>query len=686
MAMSLEKLDAEILLLADASRKKIVVKRASAPTPALMQSLGPLTNKVAKDATVRTAVALNHVFGATDDHHLQEAMAPLRLTVDKVASKILTSHGRGTSSALLGVTEILKRMEPIGLNGSIDAAKKALPDTKQSEVWAKIIDATLATALTMVPFAGPILASFCLKGLNGAISSGAGMISGHISGSDVFNLSKDTDNYNSNIKAGTTGRGGERLAASNAPTNFLGQVDLSKATPGSLIVDAIRKAAEQKRSQDLDRLVNSNYPLTREDATFREEWHNTFDRIMNPVTQDQVAQNKILDSYKLKLDLSGADMSAGTELADTLRTPSKTVEGYVKKVAESLKISITILEQVIDLGVLASFGEELDKYHREMVSFAGTHPTLAPLYPYTGMASDRAPAWHLALLIVAYYYNVAIKSARGDALNARHPLIVPFTSIGCDTYLDPSLMAKGPSTGTLAPFKGPTGQIGDKDVNAFKSGRSILAYSTQSTLGTKTMEPIGKLNLVAQSISTEAVSYVDTIKNAMAKGVTQALFRCDNTKFYTEIITVFGAANIIVNSVWAASLSGKKSSTFTIPIQAVKALATYELVNIYSTWNKQISDKDKLGKIGAQISQDGKTIDWNPASAKLRWYDGTFAGASDSEKLMLYLFARAATDGINLFNLFTGVDSWKDTKASLHELISEINKAAHASEWRAVKK
>ena len=51
----------------------------------------------------------------------------------------------------------------------------------------------------------------------------------------------------------------------------------------------------------------------------------------------------------------------------------------------------------------------------------------------------------------------------------------------------------------------------------------------------------------------------------------KALFRSDNTKFYTEIITVFGAANVIVNSVWKASLSGKTSSGFTIPIQAVKA-------------------------------------------------------------------------------------------------------------------
>lgn len=685
MAMSLEKLDAEILLLADASRKTIVIRRASAPTPALMQSLGPLTNKVAKDATVRTAVALNHVFGQTTDHHLQEAVAPLRLTVDRVASKILTSHGKGTSSALLGVTEILKRMEPVGLNGSIEAAKKLLPDTQQTEIWAKVIDATLATALTMVPFAGPILASFCLKGLNGAIASGAGMATGHISGSDVFNLSKDTENYNSNIKAGTTGRGGAMLAASNAPTNFLGQIDVSKATPGSLIVSAIRTAAEKKRNADLNRLTNTNYPLTREDASFRENWHNTFDRIMNPVTQDQVAQNKILDSYKLKLNMSGADMSAGADLAETLRTPSKTVEAYIKKVGESLKISIGILEQVIDLGIMASFGEELDKYKREMDSFAVGHGGLAPFYPYTGTPADRAPEWHLALLIVAYYYNVAIKSARG-ALTKTHPLIVPFTSIGCDSYLDPSLMVKGPGTASLTAFKSPTGAIVDKDVNAFKSGRSMMSYSTQSTLSTSTMEPIQKINLVAQSISTEATSYVDTVKNAMAKGVTQALFRSDNTKFYTEIITVFGAANVIVNSVWKASLSGKTSSNFTIPIQAVKALATYELVNMYSTWNKKISDKDKLGKIGAQISQDGKSIDWNPSAAKLRWYDGTFAGASDSEKLMLYLFARAATDGINLFNLFTGVDSWKETKASLHQLIAEINEAAHKAEWQAVRR
>ena len=59
-------------------------------------------------------------------------------------------------------------------------------------------------------------------------------------------------------------------------------------------------------------------------------------------------------------------MSAGADLAETLRTPSKTVEAYIKKVGESLKISIGILEQVIDLGIMASFGEELDKYKREM--------------------------------------------------------------------------------------------------------------------------------------------------------------------------------------------------------------------------------------------------------------------------------------------------------------------------------
>lgn len=673
MAMSLKALDELIAEIADQNSKKVVIRRAMQPSVKLMQSLGPLTSKMEKDATIKTAVALNLMM-ATTDPFLKAGIMPIERAVTAVTGKIGRSYQGSGSAGTSGTLDIIKRIDPIKISNGVAAAQKALPDTPQSDVWAKVIDGTLAITLSMIPYAGPILAGFCLKGVSGGLAAGATMAQAQMASADMFNLQSGQPGYNSTIKAGTNMQGAMKLGVSNIPSNVVGALpsniaglDMSKATPGTLIVAALRDRADKKQKELLDRLESTS--TDPKEVQFRTNWHNSFDRMMNPLTQDQVSQNKVIDDFKFKLR-ADRDIKSGNELAKVLSKPSATVTEYINKTSEALQLAIAALSEVVQAGIVDSFGPELTKYYTLLGQQAGKTPRYSQI--------DFPDATHLALIIISYFLNVSIKARR-----AGNPFLYAFEASGTKDILEPSVWDSGVvnvKANTLTALRGTQ----DSEVSSFVLDRKMLKSGAASILSNNSdlVRDEHKIAEVMGMVQTQAEGYVETIKQSMIKGMTQAMFQHSND--FSKVIIVFGACNIIVNSVWKAGLSGDKGGKFKIPFQAIKALQDQGLVTVYKTFTKTVSDKEKLLKTGATIGARG-AVSWDVNNARLRWYEDFLGSASESEKLMVYLFARGATEQINLFNLFTGVDSWDDILKSLRELIVEINQAAHRPEIAAVR-
>lgn len=652
-------------------RKKLAITAPAVVQPALVHQLGPLTNKLAKDATIRTAVALNYALGSTLQPAKKYKPALIEL-VNAVASQVANSHKLNPSATSDADNQLRRRMNPITVQSSMDAVKKDLPDIQQTEVWARLIDATLATGLSMVPFVGPILASVCTKGIDGILPSGGSMLGGYISGSQVFNLSKDTGNYNSDIKAPTTIMGGLKNAGGSAPTNFSSVLQVSKTTPGTFIVEYLRERAENQKSETLTRLTSTKP----EDQQFARQWMRTFNLIMNPITQGQSATNSVLSDLKLNITRV-PNIKAASELSNTMAKPSKTVEDYIFKLRDSINLAGDILVGVVKSGIVDSFSDMLTTYYSTMQSTATSFRT-AYAAPPVGLVDLDDRATHLAFLIIGYFLNTAIKNAGTRA----HPFEDMFDDTMTTTIVSEDIF-RGPGYVKVVKPKtlDPVAQF--DEVSAFRSDRKNLVRGVNTVLTSSDSE-VGMISGTFGLIRTQATAYVENIKSAMVSTLTQGLFRYDNSDKYKEAVSTFAACNVIVNAVWKSALTGKTNESFKIPLQAVKVLSAVGLVNLYSTAFGTISDKDKLLKIGATVVPGGRgqrtQVTWSAATAKLRYYDGAVKGASDSEIVMMYLFARYATTNINMFNILMGVEKWDDIILGLRQTILQINQASHREE------
>lgn len=668
MGMSLKEIDKLIEQIAAQTkfqeRAQVVL---STPDATLVRSLGPLTAKMAKTATIRTAVALNYALGKSTPGQIANTES-LRNAADNLSGKIFGSANYVGSSGVSGVIELIKQNDAIKITGAIEDTKKALPDVSQDAIYAKLIDAALATAVTAIPFVGPILASACTKGINGLFSGAGSAVSGQL-GANF----KNDPGYNSNIKAGTTWQMGGEVAGVNALTNLSAGIDFGKDTPGSIIVKLIQDYRENQRKETLKGLTD--------DPSKKAQWESQFSRILNPLAQNQVAQNTVIDNFKFKIN-SSKFVGAETALENCLSKTSATATQYISKVSEALQLAAAVVQEVITASIVGSFAEEIVEYKQIL----NANNAYAPAYyPATNRDAD-----HMALIIIAYFMNISMKTNKSGT----EPFYQFFLDTKTNKILDGGVWRNdlkpqfGPKPMPVSFVRDVDPSSQDLDAADFLDRRSKFKAATTRALNVYSDDT--RFFQVLKGVETESTEYVRIIKDSMTRGMTKALFRFPNNDI-KQIVITFAACNVIVNSVLKAGIKGKMEKDFDIPFEAVSALADskWGFVNVYSTWNKRIDDKDKIAKIGAEVktNQSGqKYVDWNVKGAKLRWYNDRLKGGSSSEKAMMYLFAKGATSNINLFNLFTGAESWERTKESLHGYIALINRLLHGAEAKNVVK
>lgn len=631
----------------------ITLRSVSLANPRITTDLGPLTSKLHKLKTINTAIALNYLLGPNKRGFWStkcdyEAM---RNSIRSLSETLIFSDKLMTTSYSSSVKEILDRCNHSKISSSMTSVTKKLTPDPSTPLWATALDIGLATGLSFVPFVGPVLAAGASGGLGKLVSGLAGM------GTTALNTElgvSTLSSYNSTYKATTSVQDGLNQMPGAGLTAVATPLSQSKTTAGTALVAYLAKRDEKKAKKTLS------------DPT---AFVNSFGRVINPITQNQLLNNEIFKNIQLNI-VNPDVISAKTKIENCLEGESDTVESFIDKFGLATELSGKLIVAVVTSCIVDSFSELLNEYD-EMFSFYRPLPELSrlsPLYNYD-KNNNISKARALSLLITAYYLNPGISASIHSKTGVGSAFISMFTELGIAEMIDNKIRGGVQSGGSGNPKQGVAEKLSMQRDNI----KDTFSGATSPSVAFSAAADKGK-------------DYIILVKDSMIDTINKVLFANNNAEHFKEIMTIFCASNMIVNSVWKAAAIQQDpnkffSESFTLPKKAVEALKNAGFVKFYSTTIGRVSNAQKLEHMGgATIAQGSDKLVYSDTARKtatLRYYDGTFKGASDREKIMLYLFARAVTSDLNLFHVFMGVVSWTAVKEQLHSVVAEINISSH---------
>lgn len=625
--------------------QQIALKSVALENPTIKSDIGPLTSKMAKEKTIFMAYALNLLLGSN-----AVTYAKMRMGIRNLADKLNVSDKSVTSSYAQSVHQLFERCNHTKISSALASVTKSLTPEPSTPIWATMLDITLATGLSMVPFVGPVLASAAQGGL-GKLLSGAGS-----SGQSLLNAAlgvSDQPGYNSTLKATTTLSGGIRQMPGTLTNSVGTALGTSKLTASQLLINYLA-------SRD-----NKNAKASVGDPTFL----TNFSRVINPMTQNQVLNNRIFDDICFKVR-DDAIIKAKNDIEICLEGESDTINSYIDKFSEAVKLSGQLIVTVVNSKILDSFDDLLGRYD-EFYNMMSAAPEFSgrPLF-VRGTASDDDKAKNLALLIVAYYMRAGIEASLAGGTGVGRTFTNLFRSVGFnepDSYFSGTARLPGAAQSSA--------------MQILKNQKQDVADSFKETTDAQ---------MAFDFALAKADTYITLVKDSMIDTITKVLFATNNSGSFKEILSVFSACSVIVNSVWKSTAIHNKNKLFNenmdIPDKAVALLKDAGFVTTYTTTIGRVSNEDKLKHMGgATIDRGTNSLVYSDTAKKtatLRYYKGTFKGASDREKVMVYLFARSVINDLNLFHVFMGVVPWQSVKEKLHEIIAEINIASHFVETK----
>ncbi|GGF57821.1 hypothetical protein GCM10007301_16910 [Azorhizobium oxalatiphilum] len=631
-------------------RQEITLGPISLANPNILSDLGPLTSKLEKDRTIDTAIALNYVLGENRRYLTRDIdTGRIRIAIRDLAKELRNSDERITSKYSQSVSQLFDRCNHSKITASIGSVTKALTPEPTTPLWATALDIALATGLSMVPFVGPTLAAGATGGLGKLISGGIGI--------GVTYVNKDLgvsslSSYNSDLKATTSVGDGLKQMPGTLLTSVSGQFT-SKTTAGSALVAYLAKRDENKAKKTL---------------TNPQAFVTSFSKVINPMTQNQILNNDIFDTLRLNLANSSAIITAKQDVVDCLSKESDTVETYIDKFGETVSKSAELIATVVNASIIGSFNDLFQVYDQRLITAKSTHVGLHLFEADT--TTERSKSTVLALIITAYYLNPGIKESIRANKGAGAGILPLFDDIGVLDLINGDIQRGTPKVATGNPRSTAMTKLADQ--------RTDIRGNFKDTT-----DPVEAINRAVK----EGNTYITLVKSSMIDTINKVLFAHNNSGYFKEILSIFAASNMIVNSVWKAaatqgSIDKWFSEKFEVPKKAVAALKDAGFIKTYSTTVGSVSNEKKLETIGgATVNNQTKKLEYSPTnrkSATLRYYDGWVKGASDREKMMLYLFARAVTNDVNLFHVFMGVVDWTKVKELLHSIIAEINIASHS--------
>lgn len=616
------------------------------PCAQLQDSYGPLTNKVVRHETAELAVFMlksAHDQMQGDNLEMRQEAEAFLTAVNAVASELVMSPLNVTTSSVITAIN-MSTFTSIITDATREAtARVSAGYTATQPAVTELLDMGVAIGAAQVPLAGPFLAGWVMNGASGALSIG-------LSSAVV---------YTTNAHPG--------MLFSPALPNESAALKMQQGVSKDVIKDMgknfgpvaglDKRIADQRKKNDKKDEILIAAPRTNFIglgwywlARIKLRWTNeqiaaaatgdmnlllnstSVGNVMslvqrssvNPQTRNQLcitSSNRFIDTNKFE--------SAQLGLKDRIVSNYKTVEGFGKKLIEVQEKLHLLLADILKVNLIRCFSDDLTHYideYEKMVDFQATCPNFVirraePPGPNTRHAAV------VAALIVSYFY-IRTNKVFGGYRVEKMPRA-------------PSAIAKLAETSTAAQLF-----------------RHLQKGGGQS--------PLPNAKFPWDIVRQNSIQYVKVVKDAIVDDL-GAPFRFGNnqTDDIKKAMKLFLACTMIVNDISGRKAAGENSmmvATKTkIPIDVIRLIEEAGFLKVYSTKSGTVSDKQKLA--------------FTDNFTKLRWYDGVFKGASDSEKMMVFVFSTVALSVIDITKLACGFQSWAETKKLLTATITEINKA-----------
>ena len=621
------------------------------PASSLINSYGPLTDKLTQENTLLTAKYLFDKYikiPAIDNSADREAF---RTALSGVKTSLTTSPVRGTNNAIVLLWDTTKIDDAIQKAADKTLAKIKLSYTSAEPDILQVADVGVAIAVSGTPFVGPALSGFIIGGPNVALSYEVGAMGAYFQ-SDItatYNYSPDNSGpvnqagYNKAMgMAKDPGKDGMKDAAiskklAEKTTGKLGNDDLLLAKPSSFGLGLLWYGFMRMKLG----MTNSAIESAAKPGAF--VWNymsktSIDSAAINPITRNQLAKSSRLE-YVIK-----APKQVGQKVTKLVQSNSKTLKEFEDKIKQSHEALREVFEKIINVGVAQSFYPELESWKKQLNAEIGQDPQYN-----LGDSFDNKHINVVALLIYSYFYYQEMKSRNNEEYK---------------TFVAKLRSATRDKTGISAIDR--TFDIRRNEtrrqLDTLKENINISSF--QSLRSNTDLEAH-----VWDSVKNKSIGYIDLVKNALIEDLGEPFKSNGDGKKMTEALGLYFTCVIIVTDNVSRKAAGEKANfvknmfitTKTdFPSEAIDFLQTNGFLNKYTTTFGRVDDDEKL----KQTSQ-GK---------KLRYYTG-IKGASKSEKMMVYLFSLMVMIIVDPVAIVTGFQDWGRTKELLIKVIEEINKA-----------
>jgi hypothetical protein len=610
------------------------------PASELMSSYGPLTDKLSKQNTLKTAQYLfDEYLSNTGSISPQESL--LRSALNELADELVVENLRANVKCfgLLLENNDIKAAVDKAASETIDKLKSNL--TYSQPAVLQLADVAAATTLTGVPFVGPALAGGIIGGPMAAISYGGGEAAAYFKG-DIYGLYPGNPTGSSSSEKAYQGA---MQMSKDVPKDYLkentflkslsdkvsaqGDKDLLLSKPSSYGVGLAWYFFTKYMLKSVNSAITSAVPDDVKNIMAATAIKNKAKEptVINPLTQNQLAYN-----FKFQQQITLRAMTAHKTKAEAIvATDSSTLKAFAEKIVKIHKISRDVFIGTIEQSIVDCFYEDLKNWNRELLPQSGPNKSL-----YSLSSSGENAGRVISLLIISYFYYKFHKQ-RNDL-----------------TYLDDVYL----SAFEEQPGDNPIDRRSpvDKGTQLYGKFRSIKSFDTR-------VDDHAKWS----SILTSSKAYITLLKTALLNDFSAAFKNGSDAKDISKGIKVYFAVVMAVshNASLKAAMENKsglgylKSYATEIPDETINVLeAAGLLTQYYRDWKGSASQETK---------------EKATAGGKLR-YCKSIAGSSKAEKMMVYLFSTMAMSIINPTQLVCGVQNWSKTENYLKEVIKTINK------------
>lgn len=619
------------------------------PCAPLQDSYGPLTNKLTRRESAELAVYLIDLAQrdktSLDPQEKRNAEKFLK-TVNAVAAELATSNLVVTPGGVLAAVDITTFQSAVTEAVTAATAKLTAAYTATPPVMTEFLDIGVAIGAAQIPLAGPFLAGYVMGGAQGAASVG-------FSAALVYT----TNAHPGSLLPQVLPNESAALKAQQGVVKDVGKDMAKNFTP---VANRDKKREEERKAANKKDEVLIASPKTHGFglawymlARMKLKWTNqqigaaaagdmgllmsstgignmmdlANRAAINPQTRNQMcvtSTSRLIDTSKFE--------SRQGDLKARLKSNYKSIEEFGEKLVQVQTALRTLLADILTVNVIRSFAEDLNIYieeYEKVPGFAARNPNFVIRRGEAPDLNTRHTAV-VAALIVSYFFMRATKvfAFRGNIKN------------------NPPSALK-----TMA-------DAGNTTIQAF---RRLQKFEGQMPVSADEHWDV---------VKPTSLKYVTVLKGAIVDDLAAPFaYGSNSIGDIKKALKLFFACTMIVNDnasrKAAGAQGGMKAATVStatnIPIDVIKLIAEAGFLTTYSTAFGTVSDDQKK-----KFTSGGK---------KLRWYDGKIKGASDSEKMMVYVFACIVLSVVDVTKLACGFQSWKATTDMLTSAIQEINRA-----------